>query len=133
MAYTKNKSAQRESRVLVIDNEVSIRLLLKKILVNQNYKVIAVQTGIEGIELMEEYDFRMVFLDLCLPYVNGAEILRRIMVIYPRVPVVIMTGNPESDVMKQALDYKPFDVLNKPIDDVEVMRIMNKVKKMQKL
>jgi response regulator RpfG family c-di-GMP phosphodiesterase len=50
-AYTKNKSAQRESCILIIDDEVFIRLSLKKLLVNLGYKVITVQTESKELSL----------------------------------------------------------------------------------
>jgi DNA-binding NtrC family response regulator len=124
MAYKKNK----DSCILVIDDEMFIGLLLKRILVNQGYKVIAVQSGIEGIELMEKYDVRLVFLDLAMPYVNGAETFRRIRIIYPHMCVVIMTGDPSSAAMKQALNYKPLEVLNKPFGNNDVLRIIERFK-----
>jgi DNA-binding NtrC family response regulator len=93
------------------------------------YEVIAAETGVVGLKLMEKQDFDLVFLDLLLPYTDGMEIFRYIKVIYPYMPVVIMDEDPESKLVKQALIFEPLGVLKKPFHSEDVAQMMEKFTK----
>jgi DNA-binding NtrC family response regulator len=61
---------------------------------------------------------------------GGVEIFRYIRVVHPYTPVVIMTGDPGSRLMKQALYFEPFGVLNKPFRNDDVVQIMGRFTRM---
>ena len=74
---------------------------------------------------MREGDFDMVFLDLKMPVMDGAELFRQIKTIKPDLVVTIITGYPESDLMARALDHGPFGVMNKPFIEQDIVGAVN--------
>lgn len=105
------KPAETRSNILVVDDEEIIRSLFKKTL--------------EGLELVKLRDFAMVFLDIKMPDMDGAELFRQIKTIRPKLPVIIITGYPDSDVMAQALAQAPFGLMNKPFDESDIIKAVN--------
>jgi DNA-binding NtrC family response regulator len=70
-------------------------------------------------------EFNLIFLDLKMPEIDGAEIFSRIKKIKPNMPVVIITGYPESELMMRALSCGPFSVMNKPFSSSDIIQLVN--------
>jgi len=119
--WLKQKSGGADANILVIDDEQVIRSLFKETLEELRYGVTAAKTGSEGLELVKERDFDLVFLDLKMPGIDGAELFRQIRKIKPKLPVTIITGYPESNIMMRALAQGPFGVMNKPFGESEII------------
>ena len=75
----------------------------------------------EGLELVKQRNFDLIFLDLKMPGMDGAELFRQIRMIKPELPVTIITGYPDSDMMARALAQGPFGVMNKPFGESEII------------
>ena len=101
-------------RILVVDDDPIIGLLFREALETLGHAVVIAGTGAEGLEYVERLDFGLIFLDLKMPEMDGAELLRRIKIIKPEVPVTVITGYPESEIMERALEQGPFNVMKKP-------------------
>ncbi len=112
-------------KVLVIDDEELIRLLFEETLGKLGYKVVIAKNGSEGLELIKQRDFDLLFLDLKIPGMDGAEIFRQVKTIKPNLPVVIITGYPNSDMMNRALAHGPFGIMKKPFTDVDIATAAN--------
>jgi len=123
--WLKEKSAETEAYILVVDDEETIRSLFKNTLEELGHKVIAAETGLKGLELLKQRDFAMVFLDLKMPGMDGAEFFRQIKTIRPQLPVIIITGHPDSDIMARALAQAPFGLMNKPFDESDIITAVN--------
>ncbi len=123
--WLQRHSVGDNATVLVIDDEEVIRALFKETLEELGHTVIAAETGTEGLALVEEKDFDLVFLDLKMPGMDGVEIFRRIRTVRPRLPVTIITGYPESDIMARALAQGPFGVINKPFGESDMATAVN--------
>jgi len=119
------KPAEIRANILVVDDEEIIRSLFKKTLEELGHKVVAAETGLKGLELVKQRDFAMVFLDLKMPGMDGAELFRQIKTIRPLLPVIIITGYPDSNVMAQALAQAPFGLMNKPFDESDIITAVN--------
>jgi excisionase family DNA binding protein len=91
--WLEERAVPEKTRILVMDEEVPVRLLIKKILSRFGHEVVAAGSGEEGMRLMEEETFDMVFLDPVISS-DGAGIFRYIKVVNPYMPVVVMTGAP---------------------------------------
>ncbi len=113
-------SVGAKANILVIDDEETIRSLFKETLEELGHRVLAAGTGAEGLELVKQQDFDLVFLDLKMPGMDGAEILRQIKTIKPGLPVTIITGYPDSDMMARALAQGPFGLMNKPFNESDI-------------
>ncbi len=115
------KESVRKANILVIDDEETIRVLLKETLEELGHTVVAVGTGSEGLEAIRSLDFHLVFLDLKMPVMDGSEVFRQIKVIKPKLPVIIISGYPESELMARAMAHGPFAVMNKPFDESNII------------
>ena len=119
--WLQRSSVGVKANILVIDDEESIRTLFKKTLEELGHRVIAAETGSEGLELVKQQDFDLVFLDLKMPGMVGDELFGRIKAIKPRLPVTIITGYPDSGMMRRALAQGPFGVMNKPFGESDII------------
>jgi len=70
---------------------------------------------------VKQQDLDLVFLDLKMPGMDGAELFRQIKAIKPELPVTIITGYPDSDMMVRALAQGPFGVMNKPFGESDII------------
>ncbi|AGG06754.1 MULTISPECIES: response regulator [Dehalococcoides] len=107
--------------VLVIDDEITVRSLFKETLEEQGHVVSMAKNGEEALEQLQSKDFDLVFLDLKMPGLNGAELYQKIRAIKPKLPVTIITGYPDSDTMAKVLAQGPFGVMNKPFGEMDII------------
>ena len=114
-------SVGAKANILVIDDEEMIRLLFKETLEELGHRVITAETGFEGLELVKQRDFDLVFIDLKMPGMVGDDLFVRIKAIKPRLPVTIITGYPDSGMMKRALAKGPFGVMNNPFNESDIV------------
>jgi len=118
-------SNQVSASILVIDDEDTIRSLFKETLEELGHVVLTAEIGSKGLSLVRQHDFDLVFLDLKLPELGGAELFRQIKTIKPELPVIIITGYPDSDMMAQALAYGPFGLMNKPFSESDIITVVS--------
>ncbi len=119
--WLREKSAGLKGSVLVIDDEETVRALFKETLEESGHKVTTVATAAEALEEVSKHHLDLVFLDLKMPGMDGAELFGQIKRIKPQLPVVIITGYPESDMMARALTHGPFGVMNKPFGESDII------------
>ncbi len=91
----------RSAHILVVDDEESIRDLLKLVLTGEGYSVVTGNDGEEGIEYLEAQRFDLVITDLVMPKVNGVEVLRAAKRIDPNYPVIVITGYPSAETVTE--------------------------------
>jgi len=106
-------------RILVIDDESAIRKSFQLALEDSGYAVQTVESGEKGIEAVQKDKYDLIYLDLKMPGMNGAETLRHLRKILPQVPVYIITAFYEEffDDLKIAVkEGIEFEVLRKPVD-----------------
>ena len=118
-------SASKGANILIIDDEEAIRLLFKATLEELGHRVTVAENGLEGLKLVKQQDFDLVFLDLKMPGMVGDELFGQIKAIKPGLPVVITTGYPDSHMMKRALAQSPFGVMNKPFSGSDIVVAVN--------
>lgn len=111
----------REKRILVIDDEESIRALLTDFLETEGFSVTAVATGEEGYQEAMRDDYRLIMCDLSLPGDDGITIIEHIKKNDPEVVVVIITGNSSMENLQSAIHVGAFDYISKPFDLDEVL------------
>jgi len=79
-------------RVLIIDDTKNIRILLQKVLQLEGFEVETASNGIEGLDMIHERDYSLIFMDIKLPGISGTEILRTIREEGNNTPTIIMTA-----------------------------------------
>jgi len=105
------------SKILVIDDEDSIRKLLKISLTHKGYEVLTAEDGKKGIETFQREKPPIVLTDIKMPGVDGIEVLKRIKELYPDTQVIVITGHGDMQSAVEALKLEASDFINKPITD----------------
>ena len=103
-------------RVLVVDDEPLVRTMLGDAMRMFGYNVAVASGGAEALRLVSVVAPALVLLDLRMPGMPGIEVLKRLRAEYPRLPVVIVSGEPDDEVKRQALEAGAFDYVAKPFN-----------------
>jgi excisionase family DNA binding protein len=102
--------------VLVVDDEEKICRALSGMLQRFGCRVRQATGGEEGLALVRQEPPDLILLDLMMPNMNGPQFLAVLREAHPELPVVIVTGYPDSELMQQATQYAPVMLLSKPVE-----------------
>ena len=96
-------SEKKKIRVLVVDDEVSIRESLKGFLENYEYDVVAAGTAEESLAYISESEFSAAIIDLRLPRMNGETLIKRAHQLRPEMRFIIHTGSIDYTLSKELI------------------------------
>lgn len=115
------------SKILIIEDEISIRRVLTKILSEENntYKVEDAEDGVQGFEKIKATDYDLVLCDIKMPKMDGIELLEAVKKIKPEIPMVMISGHGDMETAIQAMKLGAFDYISKPPD---LNRLLNTVR-----
>ena len=109
-------------RVLVVDDEDVIRDLLEDVFDMAGVQAMAVSDGAKALALLRDEAFNVVFCDLRMPGIVGAELVRKMLALAPTTRIIMMSGDDSSDGdLRAALDAGASSVLNKPFRFKDVL------------
>ncbi|MEC3882245.1 response regulator [Halobacillus sp. HZG1] len=113
------------NRILIVDDQPGIRLLLEEILKTEGYETVSAKTGREACDLVEEKDMDLIIMDYNLPVMHGKEVLLYLEEMHFDAPVIIITGASKESIEKEA-DF-PFvtDIISKPFDIHKLKEMVN--------
>ena len=123
--WLQENSKKEAVNILVIDDDEEICSLFRDALEEPNFTITTTNNSYEGLKLIENQDYNLVFLDLKMPDMDGAELFKQIKEVKPDLPVTIITGYPDSDLMMKALTYGPLGVMNKPFSGSDILAAVN--------
>lgn len=104
------------AKILVIDDEESIRSTLKEILEYEDYKVDIAADGEEGLEILSKKKYDIVFCDIKMPKMDGIEVLEQIQEKGYDTSVIMISGHGSIDTAVEAIKKGAFDFVEKPLD-----------------
>jgi excisionase family DNA binding protein len=107
---------QGQPTVLVVDDDTGLQSMFKLFLKKQGFSRIVVGTGREAITALQKQKFDLCFLDLQLPDFTGDEVYKQAKELQPELPIVIITGYPDSNMLDNILKHGPVTVLKKPLE-----------------
>ena len=115
------------SRILIIEDEASIRRVLVKILTEENakYQVFEAEDGLIGTEMIKKEDFDLVLCDIKMPKMDGVEVLEAVKKIKPEIPMVMISGHGDLDTAVNTMRMGAFDYISKPPD---LNRLLNTIR-----
>ncbi len=113
-------------RILVIDDDTDICLLLRRFLSKNGYEVAIAQSGQTGLSLLEEFSPDLVMTDFRLGDLDGGQILRKIKERFPDVPVLIITGYSDIKIAIDVMKQGAFDYITKPLFPDEILLTIKK-------
>jgi CheY-like chemotaxis protein len=108
--------------ILLVDDDVSVRESVEKVLRGAGYEVALAAGGLEAIAKFQAQAFDLVLLDIGLPNLNGWEACRHLARQRPKVPIVVITG--QSGQFKSALAVGAVALMEKPL---EALRLLDSV------
>lgn len=110
-----------QPNVLVVDDDEALQGMFALFLKRTGFNQLVVGTGSEALATLAKQKFDLCFLDLQLPDITGDEIYKVAKDKYPEMPIVIITGYPDSEMMNNILRFGPVTVLKKPlkVEDLE--------------
>jgi len=116
-------------RILVVDDDSSICLLLSKYLKKNGYEVESTQSGVESIELLKKKNFHLVLCDFKLPDEDGIDLLTKFKEIRPATIVIIITGYSHVKIAVKAIKLGAYDYVTKPLYPEEILNTIKKALK----
>jgi DNA-binding NtrC family response regulator len=105
---------RQPARILVVDDERAVRMMLETALRAQGYRVQAAASGREARDQLKDEEFDLVLLDLQLGDTDGIEILRELKHFWPATEVILLTAHGSINSAISALRHGAFDYLLKP-------------------
>ncbi|TDH26206.1 sigma-54-dependent Fis family transcriptional regulator [Segetibacter sp. 3557_3] len=114
------------SKILVIDDDVDMCLLLKRFLTKNGYEVVLAHNGKKAIEFLEQQQPDLVLCDFRLEDFDGKELLIKIKDKYPRTPVIIVTGYSDIKVAVDVMKLGAYDYVTKPLFPDEIILSIKK-------
>ncbi|WP_026718101.1 sigma-54-dependent transcriptional regulator [Flavobacterium gelidilacus] len=114
-------------KILIIEDEATIRRVLTKILSEENdsYIVEEAEDGLKGIEKIKNEDYDLVLCDIKMPRMDGVEVLEAVKKIKPEIPMVMISGHGDLETAVNTMRLGAFDYISKPPD---LNRLLNTVR-----
>ena len=101
------------ARVLIVDDERSMRELLSIVLRRDGYEVLTAEDGAAAVELLKKQRFDILITDIRMPQMNGVDLLREAKRIDPDIISIVMTAFASTDTAVEALRLGAADYVNK--------------------
>jgi len=114
------------NKILVVDDEKSMRKNISDILLSLGYKIIEADNGIDALDVFQKEKPEFVILDINLPRKSGLEVLQEMKAINADVPVIVFTAYGTSERAMKAIKLGAFDYMEKPFELDEFVLIVEK-------
>jgi excisionase family DNA binding protein len=123
----KRDAAAARGRVLVVDDESSVRDLIGKALSLEQYDVDVVDDGVTAIERLRSSPYSLLITDLKMPGMDGLEVIRAARELRPGMPVIIVTGHSSEESAIEAINLGVTGYLIKPFSMERVIAVAERV------
>jgi DNA-binding NtrC family response regulator len=114
----------RSYRVLVIDDEIGIRELIRDVLIQDGHEVVCAENGVEAMAMLAGNKTDAIFLDIRMPRGDGLTTLRAVRSRWPDMPVVIITGCGQNEVIEEAMKLGAIACLKKPFGISDIVGML---------
>ena len=119
-ASTRSSSSNSslKASILLVDDEPMVLKMLQTFLESQQYRVICAPGGQQALSIIEQrsHEIDLLITDIRMPDMNGIRLLEAVRQLLPALPVLLMTGYTDFDLVVEGLKQRAFDLLFKPID-----------------
>ncbi|MBQ7574346.1 MAG: response regulator [Clostridia bacterium] len=116
--------------ILIVDDEVSVRKSLSYVINNEfggKCRVITSNSAETALKTAEKKEIDLLISDICLGNMNGIELSRKILDIYPKCKIIYISAYDEKDYLKAAISMKVLGYIEKPIDKNQILRIVSEL------
>src|ERR1700734_3856786 len=118
-----NNKEDLSIRLLIVDDEQSIRKLCVTVGEALGFVCLEAESGESAIALLEEQPVHMVLTDMVMPQMNGIEFLEQAKQAFPRLEVAVMTGHGSVETAVQAMKLGAYDYISKPFAPLDELRL----------
>lgn len=117
--------------ILVTDDNVLDNAILKNYLYKERFNVISALNGSEALELLESRNVDLIILDLVMPVLDGFQFLKEFSKteLYKEVPIIVASSLVDAKDIEKVLEYNIFDYVIKPLDHINRLIMVNKIRK----
>jgi DNA-binding NtrC family response regulator len=115
-----------KTRILVVDDDESLRRVMQMQLEEAGYEVLAAPQGQDALTLMEDATPALVITDLKMPGISGLDLLRKLREVYPETTVIMVTAFGTVSTAVEAMKAGAYDYISKPVDYEQLMLVVNR-------
>jgi DNA-binding response OmpR family regulator len=115
------------TKILLVDDEDSLRLLVRYELEQRGFLVEEADSGEKAIEKLEQTHYNLVVLDIRMPGMDGLEVLKNIRVNNLADKVIMLTGVDELKISRDSLKFGADDFISKPYEFKQLLATINRV------
>jgi two-component system, NtrC family, response regulator AtoC len=126
MLQERKQILAERKQILVVDDEINLRRVLSAQLGRDGYDVHTAEDGVQALDVLADHHVDIVITDLKMPNMDGLELLRRVVGMDTRIPVIMITAHGTVDNAVEALKTGAFDYITKPFDQSEVRAVVAK-------
>jgi diguanylate cyclase (GGDEF)-like protein/PAS domain S-box-containing protein len=116
------RATGNRSMLLIVEDDIPAAISLQRLLEFENYQAKVCHEGYSALEYLKQRSVELVLLDLCLPGMDGHEVMEHIKRIRPDVPVIMLSGAGTIDEAVKALKNGAYDFVRKPYQPLELLR-----------
>ena len=120
-------------KILIVDDEINIRMTLKDILEDEGYKTFVAGTGEKAIKIAAKEDINMIILDVKLPGIDGIETFKIIHRDKPDLDTLMISGHSDISIAVNAVKLGAYDFLEKPLSMIKILTAARNIKEKQSL
>ena len=102
------------AKILIVDDDSNLLRSLSEYLVSENYTVEVAACGLDGLQLLDSYQFDVVLLDWSMPDLSGVELLKKFRKAGGATPIIFLTGRGDVEARMEGLDSGADDYITKP-------------------
>jgi CheY-like chemotaxis protein len=111
-----------KTKIMIIDDSYTNRVLFKAILEDLDIEVIEVHSAVKGLKILKEVNPDIILLDMCMPMMTGIDFLKELQKRKKTIPVIVVSVLDDQSYIKQAFNYGASDYLVKPVEIDELIR-----------
>jgi CheY-like chemotaxis protein/anti-sigma regulatory factor (Ser/Thr protein kinase) len=109
------------SRILVVDDDKTTRLVLRKVLTNAGFSTAVAKDGVEALKAIDAGGIDLLLLDVWMPRMNGLELLAKLRSAKNRPRVVVMTSDDAPETLLKAVREQAFKYVHKPVESAALL------------
>jgi DNA-binding NtrC family response regulator len=121
------KDGASQITILIVEDDQDLRESLATALRDEGYHVLSAQDADEAIASVKAHKVNIIFMDICLPDMNGVKVYKAIKKIQPAATTVMMTGFFVQDLVNAAISAGAYDVLYKPFTMDDILKMIKKI------
>jgi len=105
----------KDYSIVIADDDTQCREALQEIVEPEGYRTLLASSGEEVIDIVRDRPVHLVLLDMHMPTLTGLETLLMLRQMHPRLPAILVTGDPSESVVRQAFLAHFYSVIPKPV------------------